>query len=195
VGIARWVAPIAGIAATLFVTRAATGDGAPCASSTAGWVVNRGSLAPGLACGSAVGATDAWSGPFSRCEFVREQPVSVPFAMEVTWQRLGPDGNMSLGLFVRGGILLLKQGAYGFYHYSESDFQWRDLPGFSPYRESTMKVEQREQDIALWIDGRRAFVIPFAAPRSPGLVGLGLKGERGHRSRMRFHGFSLTPLR
>jgi hypothetical protein len=194
VGFARWFAPIACVAAALFPPRAASGDGA-CAASTAGWVVQRGSLAPGLGCGSFIGASDAWSGPFSRAEFLREQPVSVPYAMEVTWQRLGPDGNMALSLFVRGGILLLKHGVYGFYHYSESDFQWRDLPGFSPYRESTMKVEQREQDIVVWIDGRRAIVIPFAAPRSPGLVGLGMKAERGHRSRLVFRGFSLTQLR
>jgi hypothetical protein len=195
VGSARRLVPIAGVAAALLSPRAATGDGAPCVASTAGWVANRGSLAPGLACGSFIGATDAWSGPFSRGEFLREQPVSAPFSMQVTSQRLGPDGDMSLSLFLRGGIVLLKRGAYGFYAFSESAFQWHDLPGFSPQRESTVKVEQREHEIAVWIDGARAFVLPFAAPRSPGAVGIGMKGERGHRSRMRFRDFSLTRLR
>src|SRR5262249_32257528 len=145
-----------------------------------GWHAHRGTLAPGLACGSYIAVTDAWSGPFSRGEFYREQHASVPFAMQVTWQRLSMDEGKSLSFIVRGGFLLLKPGAYGFYPFSESAFRWHDLPGFSTVRESTVRVEQREQEIALWVDGRRVGTIPFAAPRTPGGVGVGLKGERGN---------------
>lgn len=191
---ARSIVPIACVASALFSSRAATGDGAPCAASIDGWRVQRGSLAPGLACGSFIGTTDAWNGPFSRGEYLRDEPVSVPLAVQVTWQRLGPDADRTMIVILRGGFLLLKPGAYGFYPFSESAFQWHPLAGFSTHRETTVRVEQREQAISFSIDGVRAGVIPFAAPRGPGSIGIGFKGERGYRSRMRFRDFSVTAI-
>jgi hypothetical protein len=156
--------------------------------------VTYGALAPGLACGSFIATTDAWNGPFSRAEFVHDPPVSTPFAVQVTWQRLGPDAGESLSIVLPQGYLLLRRGQFGFYAYSESGFRWLDLPGFSPHRESTVRVEQRPQDITLWVDGQRAGVIPFVAGRTVGTVGIGFKGAPGYRSRMRFRDFSVTPL-
>lgn len=187
---ARVMAAAMALSATL-VTGAAPAE--PCAMSAASFQVVNGALSEGLACGTFFLATDGWSGPFSRGDVSYAKPVAVPFAMEVTWQRLGSDGGESLSLGLRGGILLLRRGEYGFYAFSQS-FQWNPLPGFSTLRESTVRVEQRAKEIVLFVDGRRVGVLPFVAPAGSGEVGVGLKGMSGYRSRMRFRDFSVISL-
>jgi hypothetical protein len=114
--------------------------------------------------------------------------------MAVTWQRLGSDEGESLSLGLRGGYLLLRRGAYGFYAFSETAFAWQALPGFSTHRESTVRVEQRAKEILLWVDGAKVGVLPFEAPAGSGPVGLGMKGASGYRSRMVFRDLSVTSL-
>lgn len=168
-------------------------DGA-CPESVAAFRVIEGSIAPALTCGTFLVATDGWSGPFSRADIEYDKSFAAPFAVQVTWQRLGSDEGESLSLTLRGGYFLLRRGAYGFYAFSETAFAWHDLPGFSTQRESTVRVEQRPREIVLWVDGVLAGAVPFDAPLGSGNVGLGFKGASGYRSRMVFRDFSVTPL-
>ena len=190
----RWFALFALAAAVLMPAHAALGAEGECASSLDDWRAVRGSLQPGLSCGSFIGTTDGWSGPFSSGEFRSTKTVSLPIEVEVTWRRLGSDGGESLSLILPGGSLLLKRGEYGFYGYSESTFKWVALPGFSTHRESTVKVVQRATEIDLWIDGTWVGRVPFTAPSASGAIGIGLKGASGYRSRILFRDFSVRSL-
>lgn len=188
------LAPLAVVAAVVLAVPPAGAEGGGCPESVTSFRAVHGSIAPGLACGTFIVTTDGWSGPFSRARIEVEKPVIVPFAVQVTWQRLGGDGGESLALVLRGGDLLLRRGEYGFYSFSEASFAWRPLPGFSTHRESTVRVEQRAREIVLWVDGVRAGAVPFEAPAGSGHVGLGVKGASGYRSRMVFRDFSVTPI-
>ena len=188
------LAPAAILLALALAPPAARADEGACAPSIPRRSACSTIDSPGLGCGTFLVATDAWSGPFSRAEIYQDRPVAAPFAVQVTWQRLGSDGGESLSLLLRGGFLLLRRGEYGFYAFSESAFVWRPLPGFSTHRESTVRAEQRAREIVVWIDGRRAFTVPFEAPAAAGGVGLGMKGASGYPLRMVFRDFSVTPL-
>jgi hypothetical protein len=193
----RWFALLALAAASVLPavsTVAALGAEGDCASSLTDWQTARGALQPGLACGSFVGTTDGWGGPFSAAEFRATKPVSLPLEVEVTWRRLGSDGGESLTLILPGGFLLLKRGEYGFYGFSESAFKWVALPGFSTHRESTVRVVQRATEILIWVDGKAIGRVPFTAPSASGPVGVGIKGASGYRSRMMFRGFRVRAL-
>jgi hypothetical protein len=188
------LAPFAVTLALATSPAGAGADGGACPESIASFRALSGSIVPALACGTFLVATDAWSGPFSRAEIQYDRAFAVPFAAQVTWQRLGSDGGESLSLMLRGGYLLLRRGEYGFYAFSETAFAWHALPGFSTHRENTVRAEQRTREIVLWVDGVRAGALPFEAPAGSGPVGLGFKGASGYRSRMVFRDFSATPL-
>jgi hypothetical protein len=190
----RWLPLLAlGCAAALSADDA-RGQGDDCPASIDDWQADHGALRAGLSCGTFIGTTDGWGGPFSRGEFRYRKALTLPYELEVTWRRLGSDGGESLSVIVPGGYLLLKRDAYGFYAFSDSAFQWRPLPGFRTHRESTVKVQQSAREIAVWVDGQPLDRIPFAAPSLGGTVGLGVKGASGYRSRMIFHGFAVRSL-
>lgn len=179
---------------TLAFAPAAARAEADCPSTLGDWVVEHGGLRAGLGCGVFLGTTDGWSGPFSYGHFLQVKPVTLPYRVEVTWQRLGSDGGEPLELVLLGSILLIKNGHWGLYTYSEPDFYWRPFQGFSSHRRSTVRVEQRAEQIVVWVDGVLIGGAAFAAPTSTGQVGVRFKGSSSYRSRLWFRDFKAQGL-
>jgi hypothetical protein len=165
-----------------------------CPVTLGDWSIEHGGLRAGLGCGVFFGTTDGWSGPFSYGHYLYKTPVTAPYAIEVTWQRLGSDGGEPLELVLLGSILLMRDGQWGLYTYSEPDFHWRPLPGFRSHRRSAVRVEQHATRILVWVDGVPAVDVAFAAPALTGQVGVRFKGSSSFRSRMWFRDFSVQGL-
>jgi hypothetical protein len=158
------------------------------------WSVEHGGLRAGLDCGVFLGTTDGWSGPFSYGHFLYKKPIVAPYALEVTWQRLGSDGGEPLELVLLGGILLMRDGQWGLYTYSEPDFRWQSLPGFRSHRRSTVRIEQDTTRILVWVDGVPAGSVAFTPASLSGRVGVRFKGSSTYRSRMWFRDFTVQGL-
>lgn len=193
-GPARLAAGLAGLVFTAAPAALAEPPRADCPSSLADWGVEHGGLQAGLGCGVFLGTTDGWSGPFSYGHYLYKKPVTAPYALEVTWQRLGSDGGEPLELILLGSILLLRDGQWGLYTYSEPEFYWRPLPAFRSHQRSAVRVEQRAAEILVWVDGAPVGRAAFAAPKPTGQVGVRFKGSSNHRSRMWFRDFTVHGL-
>ena len=161
------------------------------------WDLARGALQPSLAAGGFLLATDASPSRFSDGELVASEPVALPYRLDVTWRRLGPEAGRSLHVAVIGGVVLIKTGAVAFYAFDEARFAadgWTPVPGLRTHDEHRVSVVQDVRTVALTVDGAEVKRFAFAAARGQGRVGVGFKGASGNRSRLFVRALAVSEL-
>lgn len=161
------------------------------------WNVTRGALQPGMVAGSFILATDATVGRFSLGEVTAREPVSLPFRLEVTVRRLGPEAGRSLHVGVVGGNVLIKAGAVALYGFGDTMANlggWSKVAGLRTSDEHRYTVTQDARSIELSIDGAPVRRFEVAAARSRGNVGFGFKGATGFRSLLYVRSAALQEL-
>lgn len=148
------------------------------------WRTSRGDSTPGREAGSFVLFTDAAPGRFSEGAVVSTEPVRLPFRIDVTWRRLGPEAGRSMHVTVAGGVVLIKSGKLALYGYDEGAFAragWRASPA-QAHDEHRISVVQTRSEVVVTIDGTEAARFPFVVAMETAPVGVGMKGATGHRS-------------
>ena len=164
---------------------------AGCSDDATSWMVGRGELLPGGACGSFLLTTDAEDHAESLGDVRWKQPVDLPYELEVRWRRLDPAGGRTMWLTLVGGDLLFKTGAIGWYvspaQFRQSGF--RRIAGLSSHDEHRFAIRQTAELVELRIDGKLSARIPFRPGKRRSRVGIGFNGARGYRSSLRFADF------
>jgi hypothetical protein len=161
------------------------------------WMVTRGTMDRGRQPGSFVLATEAAPARFSDGEVVTRDAVRLPYRLDVTWRRLGPEAGRSMHVTVAGGVVLIRSGKIGLYAFDEARFAaagWTPLPGYDAHAEHAVCVVQTHETIAVTIDGRQ--VARFSLPVAHESVrpGIGMKGAPGFRSTIYVRSLSVTEL-
>ncbi len=172
----------------------ARGDDEACPTRADEWLALRGTLQPGRACGSYLLTTDGSASRFSSGEVGWREPVELPYQLSVTLRRIGAEAGRSLSIVVLGGVILIKDGAIGFYAWDEGAFAaagWQPVADLHTHDEHTVRVAQSAAAITVQIDGAEVASWSFAQARTRGRVGLAFKGATGHRSRLAFRGFAV----
>jgi hypothetical protein len=176
------------LAAASLTTLATQALGDPC-HDLKGWTVRRGSLQPGIACGSFVAATDATNAAFSYAQLYRAEPISVPFDLSVTWRRLGPEAR-TMEIPILGAIVFVGEERCALWiNHDDVSFDrdgWRPLPGYRTHDEHRVSVRQTAERVVLSVDGREVSTWSFTTSQKSGLVGLSFKGATGHRAFVAF---------
>ncbi|MCK6507129.1 hypothetical protein L6R53_27800 [Myxococcota bacterium] len=132
--------------------------------------------------------TDASDYPFSYGRVVAEQQELGPdLTVRVRWQRLTGEGDLPMELFVPGGALMVRDGAWGFY---ESTVQaandpWVEVPGFDVHLAHDVVLTLRGHEVRVQIDGAAAAWSLSSEPTA-GRVGLSLRGGRAYRGALWF---------
>ncbi len=149
------------------------------------WKATRGALEPGKIANSFVLTTEAAPGRFSDGEVMAVEPVAIPYRLDVTWRRLGPEGGRSMHVTVADAVVLIKTGKLGLYAFDEAAFAalgWTPLPGFDANAEHQVAVTQTKTEIIVAIDGREVKRFALAVARDSIRPGVGMKGATGYRS-------------
>lgn len=160
------------------------------------WEANRGTLQPGRIAGSFVLGTDASPGRFSEALALASAEVDLPYRLDVTWRRLGPEAGRSLHVQVVGGVVLIRTGMVGLYAYDEAAFAasgWTPVPSLRSHARHRVTVTQDAHAVAVAVDGVAVARWPLAAARPRGRVGVGGKGARGYRSRIFVEAVTVRP--
>ena len=189
--------PTVQLALTVIVVSAALAASADPAARPLTWTATRGSVQPGLLPGSLVLATDAAPGRYSEGSVAAPLPVSIPFQLDATLRRLGPEAGRSLHLGILGGIVLIKTGAVSLWGFSDSKYNfegWSPLPGMRTNDEHRFTVLQDERTVVLSVDGVEVKRFSLVAARKRGPVGIGFKGASGLRSRLYVRSLSVREV-
>lgn len=160
------------------------------------WQAQEGSAEPGRTPGSFVLATDGSAALFSTALLLATEDVDLPFQLDVTWRRLGPEAGRSLHVQVLGGVVLVKTGVVGLFAYDEAAFAatgWIPVPGLRSHDEHAVRVVQTARQVTLALDGIEVARWPLIAPHPRGRVGVGGKGARGYRSRIFVRSLAVRP--
>ena len=155
------------------------------------WKATRGSLAPGLAHGSFVLSSDGAPGRYSEAGMITVEPVALPYTIEASWRRLGPEAGRSMHVLVAGGVVLIKNGAIAFYAYDATAFaqgDWKPLAGHQAQAEHAVKVTQDKQRVAVFLDGAQVAQYDLPVARDTAHVGFGMKSAPGYRSAIYLRG-------
>ncbi len=148
------------------------------------WRATRGSL-EAIGNGGYFLASDAAPGRYSEGELVSRDAIALPFRLEVTWRRLGPEAGRSMHVTVAGGVVLIKSGAVAFYAYDDAAFgsvPWRAVPGYATHDEHVVTVAQDGREVRVMLDGRPIARYALAVTRASAYVGVGMKAAPGLRS-------------
>lgn len=141
--------------------------------------------------------TDGAPGRFSDGEVRGSTRVRIPYQLDVTWRRLGPETGRSMHVLVADGVLLVRDHKISLYAYDESAFAalgWTQVPGLRAHELQHLTVTQDRREVRVEHGG--AVVARFALPvtRDEAEVGLGFKGAGGFRSRMHVHAYGVREL-
>lgn len=167
---------------------------APCETSDR-WIVTQGELAPGQACGSWIGSTNANTVAYSIGQFTLATEVTLPYRITVTWRRLGADAR-ALELHLLGAALLLGEQRIGLW-IDDASFEtdgFHPLPKHSTRDEHEVSVIQRATGIEVSVDGRAVDRWTFRTTISRGKPAIAFKGGRGTRAQMRFSNVRVDQL-
>ena len=159
------------------------------------WKTTRGSLAPGRAPGSWILSSDAAPGRYSEAGMFTAEPVALPYKLEATWRRLGPEAGRSMHVLVAGGIVLIKSGAIAFYAYDDAAFaqgDWRPIPGHTAHAPHELIIEQDKQRVTVKLDGAEVGRYDLAITRDSGSIGFGMKSAPGLRSSIYVHSVKIN---
>jgi len=177
------------IALLVFVAAPSTANG-DCHADASAWLVGRGELSADRGCGLLL-TTDAEDHSESLGDVRWQEPVELPYELELRWQRLDPGGGRTLWLTLIGGDLLFKTGSIAWY-VDPAQLRrdgYRRIPGLSSHDEHRFSVRQTAELVELKIDGRLRARIPFHATKRRGHVGIGFNGARAYRAVLRFADF------
>lgn len=179
-------------AAALAVGSSGSGraDSIGCPLALSDFEVTSGELSEGARCGEFIGISASKVSTFSYAEFRRREPVTAPYRVQVTVQRLSADSGRSVELHILGGIVLLKDGAYALYA-TEAEFArsgWQPLPSLRLHEPTHVEVIQSEHHVVLRIDGRFVERWSHASVPRSGRVGIAFKGMPDYRARIWFGG-------
>lgn len=159
------------------------------------WEVVRGSLAPAGGCGAWVLTTNGVRRGYSYGELRYAQPITIPYEVSVTWQRLGADAR-SMDLRVLGASVLVGEERVALYvEGDDARFAadgWRPVPGLHAHDEHRVSVKQDARSIALTVDGTVVATWAFEARAATGPLVLGLKGAPGYRARAVFRDLQIA---
>jgi hypothetical protein len=158
---------------------------APAHADELGYHMTRGTLQPGVQHGSFVLTTDAAPGRFSDSELIFDREVSLPYRLDVSWRRLGPEAGRSLHVVVAGGVVLIKTGKVALYAYDEVKFSadgWTSVPALVTHREQAIAVVQDRHRVVVSLDGKEIASFAHEVPATRSFVGIGMKGATGYRS-------------
>ncbi|MBL9016184.1 MAG: hypothetical protein JNL83_18495 [Myxococcales bacterium] len=151
------------------------------------WKATRGTLAPGRAPDSFVLSSDGAPGRYSEAGMITVKPVALPYTLEATWRRLGPEAGRSMHVLVAGGVVLIKNGAIAFYAYDAGatafgQGDWKPLAGHGAQAEHAVKVTQTKDKVTVMLDGAQVAQYDLAIARDAAHVGFGMKSAPGYRS-------------
>ena len=149
------------------------------------WKATRGTLAPGRAEGSFVLSSDGAPGRYSEAGMITVEPVALPYSLQASWRRLGPEAGRSMHVLVAGGVVLIKDGSIAFYAYDATAFaqgDWKPLAGHAAQAEHAIKVTQDKQRVQVFLDGAQVAKYDLPVARDTAHVGFGMKAAPGYRS-------------
>ncbi|MBL0217501.1 MAG: hypothetical protein IPQ07_26960 [Myxococcales bacterium] len=149
------------------------------------WKPTRGTLEPGRLAGSFVLSSDAAPGRYSEGAMITSEPVALPYTLEATWRRLGPEAGRSMHVLVAGGVVLIKSGAIAFYAYDDAAFaqgEWRPLAGHQAQAEHVIAVQQDPHRVIVKLDGAEVARYELEVVRPNAHLGFGMKAAPGLRS-------------
>jgi len=159
------------------------------------WKATRGTLAPGRAPQSFVLSSDGAPGRYSEAGMITVEPVALPFTLEATWRRIGPEAGRSMHVLVAGGVVLIKNGAIAFYAYDATAFaqgDWKPLAGHQAQAEHAVKVTQDKTKVSVFVDGAQVARYDLPVARDTAHVGFGMKSAPGYRSAIYLRGVAIT---
>ncbi|MBA3464642.1 MAG: hypothetical protein H0T46_32215 [Deltaproteobacteria bacterium] len=165
------------------------------AASASPWKTSRGTLATGRLPGSWILSSDAAPGRYSEAGMFTTEPVALPFKLEATWRRLGPEAGRSMHVLVAGGIVLIKSGAIAFYAYDDAAFaqgDWKPIPGHAAQAPHDLVIEQDKLRVIVKLDGAEVGRYDLAIPRDTGNIGFGMKSAPGLRSSIYVHSVKIN---
>lgn len=131
--------------------------------------------------------TDAAPGRFSSGEVRSSRKVGLPYELDVTWRRLGPEAGRSMHVQIGGGVVLIKDHKLALYTYDEATFAtrgWTALPGYRSHDRHTVTVAQDHHAVTISVDGAVAATFPLEHAADEAVLGVGFKGATGFRSRI-----------
>ncbi|MCB9573030.1 MAG: hypothetical protein H6709_13180 [Kofleriaceae bacterium] len=154
------------------------------------------SVTVGARCGEVVIATDGSDRAFSWGSARYRGELPADYQLTLWWQRLSADSHRTLELFVPGGAILVRDGAYAFY---ENDARfvaegWQPRAGLDTRAPHCLRVVQHGVVLQAWLDDDPLGTYTFTARPATGHLRIGLKGERGYRGRMRYRELVVEPL-
>ncbi len=157
--------------------------------------VNRGTVSEGAACDVWVVAGDAAVGGVSEGTLGWPDPVTAPpYRLELTVQRLTPDGRHSMEIGFLGGWIVVRDGEAGLYT-SEAQFArdgFRAAPGLDTRRAFQVVIVHADGEVRWSIDGREVGREPTARTNSSFVTTV--KGPPGTRPRMLVRGYRVEAL-
>jgi len=165
-------------------------------ASASPWKSPRGSLEPGRLDGSYVLSSDAAPGRYSEAAMVTTEPVSLPYTLEATWRRLGPEAGRSMHVLVAGGVVLIKSGAIAFYAYDDTAFaqgEWRPIAGHQAHAEHVIAVQQDRHRVIVRLDGAEVARYDLEVARADAHIGFGMKSAPGLRSSIFVRAIAIGP--
>jgi hypothetical protein len=154
------------------------------------WKVTRGSLEQGRVPRSFILQSDAAPGRYSEASVITTEPVTLPYEIDATWRRLGPEAGRSMHVLVAGGVVLIKSGAIAFYAYDDTAFaqgEWKPLPGHQAQTEHAISVWQDRHRVVVTLDGDEVATYDLEVTRDSAHVGFGMKSAPGFRSAIYVH--------
>lgn len=184
----RVVATAAVLAAGAAGPASSRAESVGCPLTLSDFEIASGELSEGAGCGVFVGIAGPKVSTFSYAEFRRREPVTVPYRVQVTVQRLSADSERAVELHVLGGIVLLKDGHYALYA-TEAQFArsgWQPLPSLRLHEPTRIEVVQSEHHVVLRVDGRLVERWSHVSVPRSGKLGLAFKGIPDYRARLWF---------
>lgn len=176
---------------------------ASCPPFTDAFVVLRGELVRGRACGTAILTTDASTtrlflgGLFRHHSIARvawREPVRPPFEASLEWQFVTP-GRWSLELDALGVTVLISNDRLGFF-IDDSQMMgtlFEDVPGVGGPARRRIAVRRTAKEIVVFVEGREVGRKTVAAPASGSFI-VGLRAAPGHRSRGQLRSLAVREL-
>lgn len=149
------------------------------------WKTTRGTLERGRAPNSFFLTSDGAPGRYSEAGMITSEPVPLPYSIEASWRRVGPEAGRSMHVLVAGGVVLIKNGAIAFYAYDDAAFaqgDWKDLAGHLAQAEHRVKVTQDAQGVTVFLDGAQVAHYDLPVARATANIGFGMKSAPGYRS-------------
>ncbi|MEM7157041.1 MAG: hypothetical protein AAF799_29585 [Myxococcota bacterium] len=114
-------------------------------------------------------------------------PITGDFDLEVGLQRISRDARPSVEVRMPSGLILFQNGRYAFYE-NEAQFAtdgWTAHPTLETTQPFRVRIEQRRDQVTLWIDGQLAGKHRWARLSTTGDARVAAKSLPQHRGRVR----------